>query len=103
MPIEAAVLDELRAKYGTILRLKTGTHEAIFRAIDRVRYKKFNRLIADPAKREDALDALVRDCLIYPDGPAFEAMLAEKPFHAARFAEGLLKEAGAEDEAEKNE
>jgi hypothetical protein len=101
--IDKTTLEELKAKHGEVLCLKAGDSEAVFRRISRVLYKKFTKLISDPAKRDEALDQLARDCLIHPEKVAFEEMLAAKPFHAMRFAEALLKDAGAEDEAEKNE
>lgn len=101
--IDPKVIEELKAKYGEVLVMRAGSSEVVCRPVDRVRYQKFMRLSVDPAKRESVLDQLFRDCVVYPDMPAVEALLARKPFHAARFSDLLLKDAGAEDEAEKND
>jgi hypothetical protein len=104
--IDPQVLADLKAKHGedSVHPLTTtdGKYTIVVRRPGRAQWKRFRHMIADPAKRADALETLVRDCMLYPDRQAFEAMLEERPALAEVFGDEVGELAGSGLEVEKN-
>jgi hypothetical protein len=100
--IDPAVIEEQKAKHGTVHLLKAGEHEVIVKRPSRPAWRKFRTLAAEPSKRPDALEGLLRDCLVYPDQKALEAMLEQAPALSELFGNEVMDIAGAGLEVEKN-
>lgn len=80
--------------------LSSGEHHIVVKQPDRATYKRFRSMVADQAKRADAPEALVRDCVVYPDRDGFNALLERHPALGDVFAAKLLDIAGMNSEAE---
>lgn len=103
MPIDEAVIEELKAKYsGRIVVLTAGDYSVIVRKPGRADWKLFVDLTADPAKRAEAPDRLFWACVVYPDKAAVTAMLDDKPALSTRFGGEIIDLAGGNMEVEKN-
>lgn len=93
--IDPATLDALREKHGELHELPLGEGEAVLvRRPRRADYKKFRGKADREATRADALEILARDCIVWPDVAAFEAMLERRPALADVVGGKLLELAG---------
>ncbi len=68
----------------------------------RAQWRRFRVVGQDEVKRVDALEMLLRDCLVYPEAAAFEALLEARPGLVETFGEQVLELAGAGVRIEKN-
>lgn len=91
-----------RHKVSKLHMLRAGQGEfVVVRMPTDANWKRFRKQMADEAKRADALETLLRTSIVYPDPPAFDAMLAERPGLLDTFASNLGELAGLEKEIEK--
>lgn len=96
-----ATLQKLKVEHGNgLYLLEAGDHAIVARAPGRAVWKKFRATLTTDRKA-DALELLVRDCVVHPTGAEFEAMLDERPGLAETFGNELADIAGAGDEAER--
>ncbi len=84
--LTAEQIAELEAKYGTIADGKLahvigagGKWEAVFRKPTRMHYKRFRSMLFSDTQKSEAIENLARACVVYPDGPGFDALLEEYP------------------------
>lgn len=73
---------------------------ALAKTPGRAEWKRFNAAIADADRRPDALETLVRGCVVWPESAEFDAQLVLHPGLAATYGNALLKAAGANSQAE---
>lgn|SRR5574337_178147 len=52
----------------------------------------------DPAVRAQAMENLVRTCLVFPDAASFNALVTRRPFLFDTWGDKLVDAAGAEEE-----
>lgn len=116
MSLDPKILEELKAKNPRAVVL-TGTATALIvgeKALSadgdtvvvappsRAQWRRFKSMASDDRKRPDALEMILRDCLMHPAAPAFESMLDMRPALIEVFGEQVLELAGAGLEVEKN-
>lgn len=68
----------------------------------RAQWRKFKVVGMDQAKRPDVMEMLLRDCLVYPEPTAFEALVERRPGLIETFGEEVLELGGAGLVVEKN-
>ncbi len=101
MPIDTSIIDDLKAKNSEVFQLSHGDAEVLVKGPTRPAWKRFRALAADEKRRSDALEQLLRDCLLYPSLEGLDAMLEKKPGLAETFGSRLVDIAGLSDEVEK--
>lgn len=94
------LIEELTEKHGEIKTVETVLGMAVFRGPTRGEYKKFRAAIHDPRKRPDAIEALVRDCVVHPSPEVFDSWCDKKPAIPEMCSDAVMILAGATDEAE---
>lgn len=70
-------------------------HEVFVNRPSRAAWKRFVKTQDDSSKRLDALEQLLKDCLVYPDKPGLDAILDSRPALGGLFGARLLELAGA--------
>jgi hypothetical protein len=58
-------------------------------------YKRFRAMIVDPNQRANALETLMRSCVVYPDAQGVAVLLERRPGLAEVFGDKLSGWAGA--------
>ena len=102
MPIDPQVFEQLKEKHPRAVSLTAGGDTIAVAPPTRPQWRRFKAAAADERKRPDALELILRDCLLYPDPQAFESMIEKRPALVEVFAEQVLELAGAGLEVEKN-
>lgn len=107
MPIDPQKIQDHEAKLGKekvhLLRAgKDGQYEVLVRDPSRPAFRRFLATSGFPDRRGDALEQLVRDCLLEPEPKALESMLDERPALGGVFGEKLCEFAGIGLEVEGN-
>ena len=87
-------LRPLRVKHPELVVLTVKGQPVAFRPITRVEYGRFRAQIADPKKRGDATETLVRSVVVYPDRVAFNAFLERYPAAAEAIGDEVIDDAG---------
>ena len=87
-------LDALRSKYPELVTLIHKGQVLAFRPMSRQEYTRFRAQIADPKKRSDATENLVRSVVVYPDRAAFNAFLDRYPAAAEAIGDEVIEDAG---------
>lgn len=95
MDVGQDVLEELRTKHGQVWVLRALDEHVVVRRPTRAEYKRFRALASDEDRRADAPEALLRNCVVWPDPTALEALLERYPAMGDTFAVELLKIAGS--------
>lgn len=72
-------IDELREKHGDIRVIGTMLGDCVFATPTRPNCKRFSSMLSDDKRKADAVEFLVRSCVVHPSREEFEAMLDEKP------------------------
>jgi hypothetical protein len=103
MAIDSAAIEDLKAKHGEVHQLSHAGVEVIVRTPGRAQWKRFRALTADEKRRPDALETLLRDCLLYPSLSDLDAILDRRPGLAETFGGQLVELAGLSGEAEKKD
>ena len=99
-------LEDLKAKHGArkVLRLSTATPDgAIEIAVlkhGRKEYERFRKQIGDDAKRDNALENLLKAHVLLPERAKFEELLEEFPALPEEFGRPLLSAIGLSGSAE---
>lgn len=113
MPIDEQTLESLKAKHGSVLHLKffdpndereekdrTPAAEIVVKRPSRAAYKRWRSMIVDDAKKADAVETLMKDAVVHPTLPEWEAMLDEYPALPETFGGEVLKLLGANTKAD---
>lgn len=88
-------VSELKAKHGALHLLEHEEHAVVVKMPSVGDAKRFRAATSDEAKKPQALEVLLRSCVVWPDAAGLEAMLSERPFLVETFGGGLLELAGA--------
>jgi hypothetical protein len=93
---------EVMARYeGTGAHLLSASGvDIIVKTPDRGAYKRFRAMLSNDSKRADAPEALLRDCLVYPEPGVFEQILNGAPALGDIFAAKVVELTGLTSEAE---
>jgi hypothetical protein len=94
-------LEELRAKHRELFQFTQGDVTVVATPPNRHLWKRFRTQMMDDRRQSDAMENLVRDCVLYPDRAAFEAILERRPGLVEAFGKQLQELAGAGGEVEK--
>jgi hypothetical protein len=97
-----AKLIEIREKHPKAVALSAGGESVVVVPPGRTQWRRFKKAITDDAKRADAFEILLRDCVVYPDAQGLEAILDRMPALAETFGDAVAELAGAGLEVEKN-
>lgn len=104
MPIDQSTLDRIRSEHtGDLFHLPDPDDEQggiVVRLPTRAEWARFQSQLGDDKRISKAMEQFVRDCLVYPDKPAFEAMLDARPGLASTWGKTLGEKAGAGREIE---
>lgn len=94
-------INELKDEHGPLQLITTDEDDSIIAKIpSKAVYDKYKTALFDERKRVRANEMLVRDCLVYPDRPDFNAMIETKPALIETFSTKLLELAGARETVE---
>jgi hypothetical protein len=99
--IDADTIEKLKAEHGEIHLLRASGVEVVVKAPGRAQWKRFRAYVADERRRPDAVETLLRDCVVHPDAAALDAILEKRPGLAETFGNQVVELAGASGEAEK--
>lgn len=100
MSLSPEVLERLAAMGMELHHLSSDEYDVVVKRPDRPSYKRFKSMMSDPQKRVDALEQLMRDCLVHPTRQEFDAMLDKRPALGDLFGARVLELAGLTAEAE---
>jgi hypothetical protein len=100
--IDPTIAAELKGKHPGAVALTAAGETVAVVAPTRPQWKRFRSTAVDEKRRPEALEQLLRDCLVYPDQAALTAILERKPGLAETFGAEVLELAGAGAEVEKN-
>jgi hypothetical protein len=99
-------LSELKAKHGErkVLRLSTTTPDGVIEVAvmkpGRKEYERFRKQLGDDAKRDGALENLLRAHVLAPERAKFDELLEEYPALPEEFGKPLLSAIGLSGSAE---
>jgi hypothetical protein len=100
MALSPEVLERLSAMNIELHLLSADGVDIVVKRPDRPSYKRFRAMVSDQAKRADAPETLVRDCIVYPTREEFNTLLESKPALGDVFGAKLLDLAGMTAEAD---
>lgn len=101
MAIDEKIIDEAKAKHGTVLHLVHADEdggvlaEVLVKKPSRAAYKRFRAMSFDEKQRADAMETLMRDAVVYPAQAEWDAMLDVYPALCETFAKDVLALLGA--------
>ena len=101
MAIDQKVIDELKAKHQDLTQLSQDETDILVKPPTRPQWKRFRAFMSDERKRPDAMEQLLRDCLVYPELTELDAMLERRPGLAESFGSSVVEMAGLTDRVEK--
>ncbi len=93
-------IERLKAEHGEVYLLEAAGVAVVARPPSRAEYRRFRARALDEKNRADALEALTRACVVWPEQAEFDTLLEQKPALAEVFGAKLLELAGAVEEAE---
>lgn len=93
-------IERLKAEYGEVYLVEVGEAGVIVRPPTRAEYRRFRALAIDEKKRADAVERLVRDCVLWPDADGLDELLERRPALTEVIGGELLKLAGFAEEVE---
>lgn len=97
--MDAKKLQALKDQHGEIYELAAGDVIVYAKAPSRPSVKRFFSIITDDKRRYDALEQLLRDCVVEPSLQDLDAILDKKPGLVASFGGKLMEMVGAQEEA----
>lgn len=100
MPLDAKVIERLKAEHGEVYILEAAGSSVVVKPPARAAMKRFFNLSAREDRRYEALEALLQDCVVYPEPAELARLLERKPGLVAPFGEKLVTLAGATEEAD---
>lgn len=100
MPLDAKTLEKIKSEYGEVYLLEASGVAVVVKPPSRAAMKRFMAMASRDDRRYEALESLLRDCVVYPDASELNAILERKPGVVAPFGEHLVRLAGATEEAD---
>jgi len=100
MPLDAKMIEKLKAEHGEVYLLEAAGVGVVVKAPTRASMKRFMALASREDRRYEALEALLRDSVVWPEAGELATILERKPGLVAPFGEQLVRLAGATEEAE---
>lgn len=97
--IDHKKLQQLKDQYGDIYELSAMDASVYVKAPSRPSVKRFFATISDDKRRFEALEQLLRDCVVDPSQDELDKLLDRKPGLVATFGGKLMELAGAQEEA----
>lgn len=94
MSIEQEKLDALKAKHGEVHSLEHQGVTFIVIAPNRALWRRFRTQLLDDRKRQDALEHLLRDCVVHPAKEEVDRILDRKPGLVETFGKEICELAG---------
>jgi len=100
------VFDELKAKHGDIIAVKTKAGVFAFRTAKRGEYARFNDMLYNEKQRSKASEFLIRTCVVYPGNEqvssvaALDAAIDRYPGIIVTCSNPLVEACGLDTEAE---
>lgn len=94
------LLEELEEKHGEIDTVETALGLAVFRCPTRGEYKRFQTMASDARKRVDAVETLVRTCIVHPSPEVFDSWCDKKPATPSGCIDVVIRLAGITEEME---
>lgn len=92
--------EELEAKHGEILAVRTKAGPAAFIGPTRTQYRRHLTSLNDEKSRPERIEELVLLCLVWPDKATMNAMIERKPGIAPTCYSAILTFSGLEDDKE---
>jgi len=86
---------ELKAKYGELHQLSHDGESVVVTRPNRQQWKKFRAFMNDDRKRGDAIESLLRECVVHPSLDELNSLLEVKPGLAEAFGSSVVELAGA--------
>lgn len=100
MPLSTDTITKLKSAHGDDLHLFTsGGHELVLKAPGRDLWTKFKRTSQEPARRAQALEHLVTDCIVHPERDAVVSLIDRRPGLVDTVGEKLAELAGLDERA----
>lgn len=94
--MDQGVVDKAKADFGDdgVRVIRTGKHEFLVHRPARADWKRYRKESKDPARNGDALEVLVRSCVVFPSREEFDRLLDRYPALCEEIAEPVLELAG---------
>jgi hypothetical protein len=96
MKIDAKVLEAAKAEHGAdALRLvRSGGREYLLRRPTRGEFKRFRKEAGNDKIKDEAIETIVLDCLVFPTRAEFEELLEKLPALCEELGEHVFELAG---------
>jgi hypothetical protein len=94
------LIQQLKAEHGEIYLLTAAEQSVIVKKPSRAVVKRFLSTITKDDRRHDAFEALLKDCVVWPDRAELGKLLEHKPGIVLPFGQKLSELAGAVEEAD---
>jgi hypothetical protein len=88
------IIDELKAEHGEISQIEGIEHDVVIKAPSPAQYRRFMDLSNDVKKRQKAKEALLADCVVFPDEAGFAALTDVKPGYRETVTNVILELSG---------
>lgn len=99
MSLTQEKIDALKTEHGDLKRVRTKrSGDIVVRGPNLGEWRRWRAESADVKKRAQAVETLVRACVVYPDPPAFSALVEKAPATIEQLAESVLELGGLEDD-----
>lgn len=92
--MDEATIEALKTKHGEIYEISACGETVIVRKPPKAAYNKYRTYLFDDERRHTAMEALLTDCVIYPDKESLFAMLDRLPGLAETFGSECARLAG---------
>ena len=98
--MDAPTIDKLKSEHGECKLIKTNNLEIVIRRPKRGEYKRFMRSVSSDRDKSDAIETLVKDCVVHPSLKEFDALLDMLPALCEELGEHVLEMAGLSGKAQ---
>lgn len=99
---DAKLVEELKTKHGELHELSAPSGETVIVATpSKATWKRFQSQIHDERRRADAIEGLVRACIVHPANGDVELMLDRRPGLVETFGKVIVELGGAGQEVQK--
>ncbi|WP_407540464.1 hypothetical protein Q0M94_03435 [Deinococcus radiomollis] len=88
------IIDALKTEHGEISQIEGIEHDVVIKAPTPAQYRRFMDLSSDMKKREKAKDALLGDCVVFPETAAFAELTDAKPGYRETITNVILELSG---------
>ena len=97
------ILQPLKAKYDSIYVREAAGETVVLRCPNRPEWKAFQLKLADAKKHVEAVEWILRQCVVYPSAEEVDAMFNRRPGLVATFGAELSEITGAAASVEKKD